>query len=131
MRFRFLLPLLGLLWVPALAAADIPPPRGYVEKCTIGRQCHKGEVGDLCKAWHGDTQACSRKHKDDGFEFRCQTSGASVWEEVWCGPKKAKSAPVAKPDKPAKPEKSAKPTKPTKPAPPPEPAPAPAPVPAP
>ena len=83
------------------ARADVPPPPGYVEQCTIEKQCGKAEEGDYCHAWHGDPDACSKKHAGDGFVHKCRTRGASVWNEVWCGPKEHK-----KPD-PKKPEKKA------------------------
>ncbi len=78
---------LGALLVPVIASADIPPPPGYVETCTIKNQCVGDEVGDLCSAWHGDRDACKKRHANTGFVYKCRTSGASTWSEVWCGPK--------------------------------------------
>ena len=89
MRRSIAVALLALAW-SAVARADIPPPPGYVEQCTIDKACKKGEEGDDCRAWHGDTTACEKKHAKDGFEYRCRTSGASVWSEVWCRPKSKK-----------------------------------------
>ncbi len=71
----------------AAASADVPPPPGYVETCTIEKQCKKTEAGDLCSAWHGERDKCSKLHAKTGFVFKCKTRGASVWSEVWCGPK--------------------------------------------
>jgi hypothetical protein len=82
--------MVGSLWAGA-ARADIPPSRGYVEGCTVEKQCKKEEDGDACRAWHGDRDACKKKHEKDGFAYRCKASGASVWTEVWCRPK-AKAA---------------------------------------
>ena len=80
-----------LLALPVTAsAADIAPPPGFVEGCTIASYCKADEVGDLCSAWHGEADACKTKHASDGYSFRCKTRGASVWSEVWCAPKAAK-----------------------------------------
>lgn len=76
------------LFLCAPAAADIPPPPGYVEQCTIEKQCTKAEEGDACGAWHGDRDKCEKKHASDGFVRKCKTRGASVWTEVYCRPKK-------------------------------------------
>lgn len=74
--------------LPALVRADIPPPAGYVEQCTIEKQCTKDEEGDACRAWHGDREVCTKKHAQDGFSLKCRSRGASVWTEVYCRPKK-------------------------------------------
>lgn len=78
---------LALALLPAGAGADIPPPPGYIEQCTIEKQCKKNEEGDACRAWHGDRDGCKKRHASDGFVFKCQTRGASVWTEVYCRPK--------------------------------------------
>lgn len=78
----------ALLLGSALAFADIPPPPGYVEQCTIEKQCKKEEEGDACSAWHGERDKCEKKHAQDGFVRKCRTGGASVWTEVYCRAKK-------------------------------------------
>lgn len=76
------------LIVSSTAVADVPPPPGYVEQCTVEKQCKKDEEGDACGAWHGDRDKCEKKHAQDGFVRRCKTRGASVWTEVYCRPRK-------------------------------------------
>lgn len=81
------------LVVPSLARADLPPPPGYVESCTVEKQQGAGESCLACgDAYHGDVDACQRQHAGDGFARRCRTSGASVWTEVWC--KKSAGGPA-------------------------------------
>src|SRR3954465_14331364 len=84
------------LLAPGLAFADIAPEPGYVETCTVEKQCKKTEDGDECRAWHGDREVCRKKHQSDGFVYKCNSRGASVWSEVYCRPKGDK----AKSDKP-------------------------------
>ena len=80
--------LAAVVLTPLLGYADVPPPPGYVEQCTIEKQCKKEEEGDACSAWHGDRDTCQKKHAQDGFVFKCKSRGASVWTEVYCRPKK-------------------------------------------
>lgn len=68
-----------LLCVAGGAQADVPPPAGYVEQCTVAKQCSKDEEGDACGAWHGDREKCKKLHASDGFVHKCSTRGASVW----------------------------------------------------
>ena len=75
--------LLGLV-IPSLAQADVPPPPGYVESCTVEAQGASVECTLCGDAYHGDVDACEKKHGPAGFQRRCRTSGASVWKEVWC-----------------------------------------------
>lgn len=78
---------LAIALSPGLALADIPPPKGYVEQCTVEKACKKGEEGTECRGWHGDPEGCSNRLSPAGWEARCQTRGASVWTEVFCRPK--------------------------------------------
>lgn len=110
--FRFIGIYLGVLTLPlfsTLALADVPPEPGYVEKCTIEKQCKKNEEGDECRAWHGDRDVCTRKHEADGFQFKCRSRGASVWSEVFCRARDEKPKKEPKPEK--KPEAPNKPAK--------------------
>lgn len=67
------------------AFADVPPPPGYVETCTVERQQRSGESCMLCgESYHGDRDACQRRYEPEGYEMRCRTPGASVWRELWC-----------------------------------------------
>ena len=78
----------GLVLGTSVVSADVPPPPGYVESCTVEKQCTKNEEGDACSAWHGERDKCEKKHAQDGFVRKCKTRGASVWTEVYCRPKK-------------------------------------------
>lgn len=87
--------LLALLLAPATASADIPPPAGYVEKCTVDQaQARTGVTCEMCgDAYHGDREACANKFAATTTMSReCQTSGASTWDEVWCDSAKPLSA---------------------------------------
>ncbi len=71
-----------------VAHADVPPPEGYVEQCTVEKQ--EAETGHKCEscgdAYHGDRDACERRFAGTSMQRQCQTSGASTWDEVWCDP---------------------------------------------
>lgn len=67
----------------ALARADVPPPPGYVETCTVAIQCGPDIAGESCDAWHGGREPCEALEKK-GWVQVCQTRGASVWDEVFC-----------------------------------------------
>ena len=87
--------LLALLLASAPASADIPPPPGYVEKCTVEQaQARTGHTCEMCgDAYHGDREACVNKYAETQTMSReCRTSGASVWDEVWCDSAKPLSA---------------------------------------
>lgn len=114
---------LVIVLFPGLVLADIPPPEGYVEQCTVAKACRKGEEGTECRGWHGDREGCSNRLSPEGWEARCQTRGASVWTEVFCRPKGAKKQepprkeePVTPPakDEPAKTPAAPAPAKPAK-----------------
>ena len=74
--------LLALL--PASALADIPPPPGWVSKCTVEKQCRADEEGTTCAANHAERDKCEKSLAGDGWVRRCKTRGASVWTEVYC-----------------------------------------------
>ncbi|MFO0573517.1 MAG: hypothetical protein U1A78_05940 [Polyangia bacterium] len=91
------------------ARADIPPPRGYVEKCQVQRVQKRDEFCTPCRAWHGDRNACSRSFLADtgrAWEPRCRTRGASVWTEIWCTPWTGKKPPRLPPPVPKQPGES-------------------------
>jgi hypothetical protein len=72
----------GLL-IPSSALADLPPPRDYVEKCTVEVQTKQGEECRLCGAYFASHEECL-KLDHAGYQHRCRSYGASVWKEVWC-----------------------------------------------
>ena len=78
-------------WLTApLAQADVPPPNGYEERCTLQKSCPLGQECLLCPADYRDevqdTSVCKRSLGSLGFQKKCQSWGASVWDEVWCRP---------------------------------------------
>ncbi len=71
-----------LLLTTLLAHADIPPPEGYVETCTVALQC--GEIeGTSCSAYFGGRTECEALEAK-GWQQMCRTRGASTWSEVFC-----------------------------------------------
>ena len=67
----------------ALAWADLPPPPGYVESCTVDKHVKEGVECSSCDASFGGRESCEALEKE-GWVFVCRTSGASVWDEVLC-----------------------------------------------
>ena len=70
--------------IPGAAFADIPPPRGYVEDCTIANVQKDGEECIERSAWHGDVYAAQRYLGDFGYCRRCKTYGATTFGEIYC-----------------------------------------------
>jgi len=66
------------------AQADVPPPPGYVETCTVAQQQTGGARCEECRASFQDASACATRFASTQMQQRCKTSGASVWTEVWC-----------------------------------------------
>lgn len=97
--------------VAAVALADVPPEPGYVEKCTVDKQQKSGEKCEMCgDAYHGEPEACAKKFAGSEHTKRCQTRGASTWDELWCAPvSQDKPAPSAGPTPSAAPTASAAP----------------------
>ena len=75
------------------AAADVPAPKGYVERCTLEKQQRPGDECVACSTYYAEADACEKQHSPRGFARRCKTRGASTWSEIWCkesaGPKVA------------------------------------------
>ncbi|MCC6525894.1 MAG: hypothetical protein IT373_24820 [Polyangiaceae bacterium] len=88
---------LGWLGAPAVARADIPPEPGYVESCDVLYAQQPTERCETCGADHRDRAACERKYQGTKSTRRCQTRGASVWQELWCRPLEAGEAPSPAP----------------------------------
>jgi len=79
----------GASWTTA-ARADIAPSPDFVETCTVGRQQRAGETCVECgDSYHGAPDACARQYEPRGYARRCRSSGASVWNEIWCKPSQA------------------------------------------
>jgi hypothetical protein len=70
--------------------ADVAPPHGYAERCTLDETCPLGKECVLCPADFQDvnqhTSVCERNLGSLGFVKQCKSWGASVWTEVWCRP---------------------------------------------
>lgn len=81
----------GLLLSATPAAADLPPPVGYVEKCSVEKQRGSAEDCVSCSTYFAQADACEKQHAPRGYARRCRTRGASTWSEVWC----KSSSPVA------------------------------------
>jgi hypothetical protein len=67
-----------------VAHADVPPPPGYVETCTVEQQQTGGARCEACRASYQDANACATRFASTQLQRRCRTSGASAWTEVWC-----------------------------------------------
>lgn len=83
-----------LCLTPSIAAADLPPPAGYVETCDPsyfpGARC------EVCATWHSDERPCAQRAELAGMASCCRSYGASSWSEVWCeAPCPAPTAPRA------------------------------------
>lgn len=88
-----------------VAHADIAPPPGYVEACTVPRvqASNPGQTCVSCDAWHGGREGCEA-YEAKGFIRRCKTRGASTWDEVLC---KAGTPDEAPPSEEPSPEREA------------------------
>lgn len=91
----------------AVAVADIAPPPGYVERCTVARvqKENPGQTCVSCDAWHGGREDCEQ-HEAQGYVKQCKTRGASTWDEVLCkaGTPAAEPAPDPTPGEPTEAE---------------------------
>lgn len=74
-----------LLMLAPVASADIAPPPGYVEQCTVARvqKDNPGQTCVSCDAWHGGRADCETREAE-GYVKRCKSRGASTWSEVLC-----------------------------------------------
>ncbi len=121
-RLRLFAVLASLVAAPLVVArpadADVPPPPGYVETCTVEQQQTNGARCEACRAGYQDANACATRFASTQLRRRCRTSGASSWTEVWCENRIATDPTVPAPGTSPGPA----------PAPSPEPAPAPGPA---
>lgn len=71
------------------ALADVAPPPGYVEQCTVEKQQAPGKQCVACpndyRSFATDAgNPCQLKYGTQGYTKMCNTYGASAWTEVWC-----------------------------------------------
>jgi hypothetical protein len=85
----------ALAFLAPVVRADIPPPEGYVETCTLENHAKPGTECVSCDAWHGEHDKCEKLHGAAGYTQSCRTGGASTWSEVWCRPASGDAAPDA------------------------------------
>ena len=78
LAFCFWLGMISVAW------ADVAPPPGYVEQCTLEKQQVQADTCTLCPSSYQDPEKCKKEWEAKGYEKRCQSRGASVWNEVWC-----------------------------------------------
>ena len=76
-----LLAALTLSTLAPRARADIAPPPGFVESCTLQKQSRAGRECFNCSAYHGNANHCSESLKTYGFSESCRSRGASVWSD--------------------------------------------------
>jgi len=85
--------------------ADVAPPAGFVETCTVEQQQGPNRECVLCgDSYYKEPDACAHKLETAGYTKSCKTRGASTWKEVWCrkpaaasGSAPATTATVAEP----------------------------------
>lgn len=82
MRHSFLA-LAAALALPTLAHADIAPPPGYVEQCTVAKYSSPSRECHACRNYRKNPADCQRKMGDD-YQRVCHTGGATTWWEIWC-----------------------------------------------
>lgn len=104
---------LGLL-ADSPARADLAPPPGYVETCTIENHEKDGtKKCSACSTYFREPDKCVGLMKPQGYTKVCRAGGASTWTEVWC---KAKADMVPGEPEPGEPPIRPKPAKPEEPA---------------
>jgi MYXO-CTERM domain-containing protein len=84
MRISATLLALSLLLAATSARADLPPPEGYVEPCTVEQQQRPGLECVACPSSFASRDKCPTQLAPAGFAQVCSTWGASTWTEVWC-----------------------------------------------
>ncbi len=70
------------------ALADVAPPVGYVEQCTVAKQEAPGKSCVACandyRSFVGDAGDKCAQQYGQGYTKMCKSWGASAWTEVWC-----------------------------------------------
>ncbi len=74
---------MSLFLFSPVSLADIPPPPGYVEQCTMAKAPGKNDDCLECPAYYGQATRCEALG-DFAYTSKCRSSGASVWREIWC-----------------------------------------------
>lgn len=92
----------------SLAFADIAPPAGYVERCTVENHTTPERACLACDGYHGGRKPCEELEAK-GYTSVCRTRGASVWTEVMCPAAAAAPAPAPAPAAPPPPAPEAAP----------------------
>jgi len=87
--YGFMVGSLLVLGGAKLALADVAPPVGYVEQCTLEKQQAAGKACVACKndytSFVGDAgDRCVQQYESIGYTKVCKSYGASAWTEVWC-----------------------------------------------
>lgn len=78
---------LFFLAIISVARADVPPPDGYIEQCTVARKEQPGTTCEACPNSYESYQGndpCITKYTGTKFAKACRSGGASFWTEVWC-----------------------------------------------
>ncbi len=84
------------------ARADIAPPPGYVEQCTIEKLQKDGTLTcESCSTYFREADKCERQYAKTAYKKQCRAGGASTWTELWCKPKGKDDAAKPSPLEPA------------------------------
>lgn len=95
--------LFAVMTLSAPALADIAPPPGYVERCTVKNHQQEGRTCTACPSDFKRRGHCELELGPKGYTKMCSTRGASVWTEVWCLDALPTPAPEPKPAQPSEP----------------------------
>lgn len=81
------------------AFADVPPPDGYVETCSVAEKEQPGTKCATCDGFGPEPDKCKMQFQGTPYHYVCKTWGATVYTEVWCdGTPKAEETPAAAED---------------------------------
>jgi hypothetical protein len=84
----------GSLTLAGAARADVPPPDGYVETCTIAKRQTATSECLFCEAERSTADRCEPLLAPYCYVKVCQAWGGSGYPELWCRTKGAEVAPV-------------------------------------
>ena len=91
--FGLVLTAAGSLTLAGAARADVPPPDGYVETCTLANKQTATSECLACAADYNNFGRCSPLLSPYCYSKVCKTWGASAYTELWCR-LKGQGAPV-------------------------------------
>ena len=74
----------GSLTLAGAARADVPPPDGYVETCTLANKQTATSECLACAADYNNFGRCSPLLSPYCYSKVCKTWGASAYTELWC-----------------------------------------------